>query len=189
VTRPSCCLSSLTDFFIPAEAAPASHSREDPMAESPGLFFPTTATRNIGRGLRKKRRMHHNGSPCAKHRSRGGASCLLITALCTQGRLLSTASTRPRVQTVGNTGRNNDQITALPPYPFLGAWFSKTGGAAITATRLVTTILSTFPAQSVTATNKEEMFCVFRRSRRFWFHVIHRNNTGEILRQLRGGVE
>jgi hypothetical protein len=108
------------------------------------------------------------------------------------GLLLSTASVRPAVQTVGNTGRNIDQITALPPFPFLGTWFSKTGGAAITATRLVTTILSTFPARSATATNKEEMFWVFRRSRGFWFHVIHvihRNHTDEILRQLRGGVE
>jgi hypothetical protein len=80
-------------------------------------------------------------------------------------------------------------MAALPPFPFLGTWFSKTGAAAITAARLVTALLSTFPAQSVTATNKEEMFCVFRRSRGFWFHVIHRNYAGEILRQLRGGVE
>jgi len=105
------------------------------------------------------------------------------------GLLLSTASPRLAVQTVGNAGPNRHQKAALPPFPFLGTWFSKTGPAVITATRLVTTVLSTFPAQSVTATNKEEMFCVFRRSRRFWSHVIHRNNTGEILRQLRGGVE
>jgi hypothetical protein len=77
------------------------------------------------------------------------------------GLLLSTAPAEPDVQTVGNTGRNIDQIAALPPFPFLGTWFSKTGRAAITATRLVTTILSTFPAQSVTATNKEEMFTSF----------------------------
>ena len=105
------------------------------------------------------------------------------------GLLLSTASAKQAVQTVGNAGPNSDQMAALPPFPFSGTWFSKTGTDVITATRLVTTILSTFPAQSVTATNKEEMFCVFRRSRGFWFHVIHRNNTGEILRQLRGGVE
>jgi hypothetical protein len=105
------------------------------------------------------------------------------------GLLLSTASARLAVKTVGNAGPNRGQMAALPPFPFLGTWFSKTGLAVITATRLVTTVLSTFPAQSVTATNKEEMFCVFRRIRRFWSHVIHRNNTGEILRQLRGGVE
>jgi hypothetical protein len=105
------------------------------------------------------------------------------------GLLLSTASAKPAVQTVGNAGPNKDQRAALPPFPFLGTGFSKTGTAAITATRLVTTVLSTFPAQSVTATNKGEMFCVFRRSRGFWFPVIHRNNAGEILRQLRGGVE
>jgi hypothetical protein len=93
------------------------------------------------------------------------------------------------VQTVGNTGHNIDQIADLPLFPFLGTWFSKTGTTAITAIRLVATILSTFPAQSVTATNKEGMFYVFRSSRGFWFHVIHRNNAGEILRQLRGGVE
>ena len=105
------------------------------------------------------------------------------------GLLLSTASARPAVQTVGKAGPNRETMAALPPFPFLGTGFSKTGTAAITAPCLVTTILSTFPAQSVTATNKEEMFGVFRRSRGFWFPVIHRNNAGEILRQSRGGVE
>jgi hypothetical protein len=105
------------------------------------------------------------------------------------GLLLSTASARPSVQTVGKVGPNKDQMAPLPPFPFLGTWFSKTGTAAIPATRLVTTVLSTFPAQSVTATNKREKFYAFRSSRGLWFHVIHRINTGEILSQLRGGVE
>jgi len=105
------------------------------------------------------------------------------------GLLLSTGSRGLAVQTVGKGDPNRGPIAALPPFPFLGTLFSKTGRRAIPAVCLVTNLLSTFPAQTATATNKEEIFYVFCRSRGFWFHVIHRINTVEILRQLRGGVE
>jgi hypothetical protein len=111
------------------------------------------------------------------------------------------------VQTEGNAGPNSAQIAALPAFHFVGALFSKTGVAAIHANRLVLALLSTFPAQTAATTKKKSnIFKIFIRSRGVEFRSpYHRalqrpafthydrestgNNTGEILMQLRGGVE
>jgi hypothetical protein len=71
------------------------------------------------------------------------------------GLRLSTAFLEPFVQTVGNAGPNSSLFTAVAPFPFLGTQFSKTGMTTIPAPRLVTGLLSTFPARTVTTTNKE----------------------------------
>src|SRR5580658_8760536 len=99
--------------------------------------------------------------PCAKPGPCGRASYLPWTALCTVGLRLSTAFLDPIVQTVGKAGPNSVQFTGLPPFPFLGTQFSKTGTSAIPARCLVPDLLSTFPARTVTTTKKEWIFLSF----------------------------
>jgi hypothetical protein len=78
-----------------------------------------------------------------------------VTELCTSGLPLSTASLRLAVQMVGKMGPNLALFTALPSFHFSSVLFSKTWTASIPALRLVSTLLSTFPAQTVTTTKDE----------------------------------
>ena len=78
---------------------------------------------------------------------------------------LSTASHGLAVQTVGKSGPNSKIFGSLPAFHFAGVQFSKTGMGAIYAFRLVSGFLSTFPASTVTTTNKEYIFKVFYSSR------------------------
>ena len=109
---------------------------------------------------------------------------------------LSTASSAHAVHTVGKAGRNSNVFTGLPAFHFTSVQFSKTGRAAIPAIRLVSGLLSTFPAPTVTTTNKEYIFKAFHSSRDLSLSVVSisdRESTGNnalnILMQLRGGVE
>jgi hypothetical protein len=71
---------------------------------------------------------------------------------------LSTASHGLAVHTVGKAGPNSKIFAGLPAFHFASARFSKTGMGAIPAIRLVSGLLSTFPAPTVTTTNKEYIF-------------------------------
>jgi hypothetical protein len=78
---------------------------------------------------------------------------------------LSTASSAHAVHTVGKAGRNSNIFTGLPAFHFASVQFSKTGRVFIHAIRLVSGLLSTFPASTVTTTNKEYIFKAFYSSR------------------------
>jgi hypothetical protein len=78
---------------------------------------------------------------------------------------LSTASCGLAVDTVGKAGPNSNIFTSLPAFHFAIVQFSKTGRAAIHASRLVSSLLSTFPVPTVTTTNKEYIFKAFHSSR------------------------
>ncbi len=71
---------------------------------------------------------------------------------------LSTAFKSPIVETVGKAGPNLSIFTGLPAFHFARDRFSKTRTYAIPAIRLVSSLLSTFPVTTVTATNKEYIF-------------------------------
>jgi hypothetical protein len=93
---------------------------------------------------------------------------------------LSTASGRLAVDTVGKTGPNSNKFASLPSFHFAIVQFSKTGMAANHASRLVSSLLSTFPASTVTTTNKEYIFKAFHSSRdicRPVVRVSHREST------------
>jgi hypothetical protein len=80
---------------------------------------------------------------------------------------LSTASSAPPVQIVGNAGPNSGLFTGLPAFHFGSVQFSKTGRVAIHAARLVFSLLSTFPVSTVTTTKREYIFKAFHSSRAF----------------------
>jgi hypothetical protein len=71
---------------------------------------------------------------------------------------LSTASSGLLVDTVGKAGPNSNIFAGLPAFHFSSVQFSKTGWAANHASCLVSNVLSTFPASTVTTTNKEYIF-------------------------------
>src|SRR5271163_4609467 len=78
---------------------------------------------------------------------------------------LSTTFLGPTVETVGKVGPNSTIFASLPAFHFARARFSKTRTCAIHAIRLVSSLLSTFPVTTVTATNKEYIFKAFHSSR------------------------
>jgi hypothetical protein len=78
---------------------------------------------------------------------------------------LSTAASGWPVQMVGNVGSNAKIFAGLPAFHFASARFSKTWTGLIDATCLVSGLLSTFPAATVTTTNKEYIFSAFHSSR------------------------
>jgi hypothetical protein len=69
------------------------------------------------------------------------------------------------VETVGKAGPNSNIFSSLPAFHFARARFSKTWMGFIQASRLVSSLLSTFPASTVTTTNKEYIFKAFHSSR------------------------
>ncbi len=74
---------------------------------------------------------------------------------------LSTAFVSLAVESVGKAEPNSTVFTSLPAFHFAGVQFSKTWKGAIHAIRLVSGVLSTFPAPTVTTTNKEYIFRAF----------------------------
>jgi hypothetical protein len=95
-------------------------------------------------------------------------------------RPLSTASSRLAVDTVGKAGPYLNIFAGLPSFHFAIVQFSKTGRAANHASRLVSSLLSTFPARTVTTTNKEYIFKAFHSSRDICRPVVcvsHREST------------
>jgi hypothetical protein len=93
---------------------------------------------------------------------------------------LSTSFLRPTVETVGKVGPNSAIFTGLPAFHFPRVRFSKTSTCAIHAIRLVSSLLSTFPVTTVTATNKEYIFKAFHSSRHGCspdVYVSHREST------------
>jgi hypothetical protein len=93
---------------------------------------------------------------------------------------LSTASSRLAVDTVGKAGPNSNIFAGLPAFHFAIVQFSKTGRAANQASRMVSSLLSTFPAATVTTTNKEYIFKAFHSSRDISRPVVcvsHREST------------
>jgi hypothetical protein len=98
---------------------------------------------------------------CAKRVSRTGASTLALTALCTQGQSLSTASFNAAVQTVGKREPNPGLFPGLSAFHFSAVQFSKTWTVFIHAIRLVSGPLSTFPVQTVTTTKYDELIIEF----------------------------
>jgi hypothetical protein len=93
---------------------------------------------------------------------------------------LSTASHGLAVQTVGKSGPNSKIFGGLPAFHFASVQFSKTGMGAVYAIRLVSGLLSTFPASTVTTTNKEYFFKAFHSSRDICRPVVpvsHREST------------
>jgi hypothetical protein len=96
------------------------------------------------------------------------------------GRPLSTASSRLAVDTVGKAAPYSNIFAGLPSFHFAIVQFSKTGRAANHASRLVSSLLSTFPALTVTTTNKEYIFKAFHSSRDICRPVVcvsHREST------------
>ena len=71
---------------------------------------------------------------------------------------LSTGSLGLAVQIMGKVGPNSNIFASLPAFHFASDRFSKTGMGFIDASRLVSSRVSTFPALTVTTTNKEYIF-------------------------------
>lgn len=71
---------------------------------------------------------------------------------------LSTAVSGWPVQMVGKVGSNSKIFAGLPAFHFASVRFSKTWMCLIDAISLVSGLVSTFPAATVTTTNKEYIF-------------------------------
>jgi hypothetical protein len=81
--------------------------------------------------------------------------------------MLSTGFLERSVQTVGNTVPNSAGFTTLPAFHFRRDGFSKTWTGVIHAGYWVSAPLSTFPATTVTTTNKGWINFDFYRSSSF----------------------
>jgi hypothetical protein len=107
--------------------------------------------------------------------------------------LLSTPSQGTAVDTVGKSGLNLNIFSSLPAFHFASVQFSKTGMGSIHASRLVFDLLYTFPAPTVTTTNKEYIFKAFHSSREirrglFGFHTGNPQETTRLRYSCGFGV-